>query len=413
MKRTALFCFLFIFRMVSIAQVISPKENMDSCTMEISLLTCAPGTDLYSLFGHTAIRVRDARRGMDIVYNYGTFDDTDPMFYIKFMRGIMRYSLSAETYDSFMQEYVYEHRAVVAQVLNLSCAENNHLYEALRKNTLDENRLYDYHFHTDNCTTRAAMIIESSTSDSLIYKNILPLNSAAAIPASAAPGLTFRDMIHEYLDKQHVSWSEFGIDLFLGLNLDKRVTNIEAIHFLPDYLYKGMDNAGTGKKNFVSARQTLLDFPGLKTTTGGLTPMILFQCLLLVLIILFFFRVSPGVAKSLLIFDIIFFTLLGLLGLLMSAMWLGRVDDVCRNNMNILWAVPTHIVAVFFIRKKYNWVKYYFLITAIIALILAIGFAWWPQRMNPAVLPILGIIIFRGFHIFQIRNHAEKPAIQN
>jgi hypothetical protein len=65
--------------------------------MEISLLTCAPGNELYSLFGHTAIRVRDARRGMDVVYNYGTFDDTDPMFYIKFMRGIMRYSLSAQT----------------------------------------------------------------------------------------------------------------------------------------------------------------------------------------------------------------------------------------------------------------------------------------------------------------------------
>src|SRR5664279_2340170 len=151
MKRTTILSVLLMFGMISIAQMNPAPVNTDSCTMEISLLTCAPGKDLYSIFGHTAIRVRDIGRGMDIVYNYGIFDDTDPMFYLKFMRGIMRYSLSAETYDSFMQEYQYEHRAVVGQVLDMSCAEKNNLYEALRKNTLDENRIYDYHFHTDNC----------------------------------------------------------------------------------------------------------------------------------------------------------------------------------------------------------------------------------------------------------------------
>ena len=101
-------------------------------------------------------------------------------------------------------EYEYEHRAVVGQILNLNCTEKNQLYEALRKNTLDENRFYEYHFHTDNCTTRAARIIESNTKDSFWYKNILP-----------DPGPSFRDMIHEYLDRQKQYWSEFGIDMLL------------------------------------------------------------------------------------------------------------------------------------------------------------------------------------------------------
>ena len=92
----------------------------------------------------------------------------------------------------------------------------------------------------------------------------------------------------------------------------------------------------------------------------------------------------------------------------MAYLWLGRVDNVCRNNINIFWALPTHMVAVFFIRKKSAWVKYYFLVTAILAVLLLIGFPWWAQRMNTAVLPILGIIIFRSFYIFQNRNHAEK-----
>lgn len=416
MKRTVLTCIFFAFAFITKSQTDQFRLTSDSCTMEISLLTCAPGNELYSLFGHTAIRVRDARRGMDIVYNYGTFDDTDPLFYVKFMRGIMRYSLSAQTFDNFMQEYQYEHRPVVAQILDLSCAEKNKLYEALRNNTLDENRLYDYYFLTDNCTTRAGKMIEANTAESLIYRDILPVNSSVVLPPAnsslSGPGLTFRDMIHEYLDKQHAAWSEFGIDLFLGLNLDKKVTNTEAIHFLPDYLSAGMDSAFEGNKRLVSEKKIILSFPASKPPSEGLTPMAFFQCLLLGTIILFLFRTSASIAKTLLIFDIVFFSLLGLLGILMTFMWLGRIDDVCSDNINVLWALPSHIVAVFFIRKRFKWVKYYFLISAIIAFILGVGFFLWPQSMNPAVLPILGIIVFRGFYLFQIRNHAEKPVVQ-
>src|SRR5450755_1635453 len=169
MKRIVIIILFFAYGIPAFTQA-----RKDSCTFEISLLTCAPGTDLYSIFGHTAIRVRNKTRGMDIVYNYGTFDDTDPLFYVHFTRGIMRYSLSAETLDSFMMEYEMEHRTVWAQVLNLTCEEKIRLYEALRKNTLDENRLYDYHFHTDNCTTRADRIIESNAGSTFQYKNILP-----------------------------------------------------------------------------------------------------------------------------------------------------------------------------------------------------------------------------------------------
>jgi Domain of unknown function (DUF4105) len=392
MKHTAIAVLLFISYITAFAQA-----NNDSCTMEISLLTCAPGADLYSIFGHTAIRVRDARRGMDIVYNYGTFDDTDPLFYIHFTKGIMNYSLSAETYDDFMTEYEYEHRPVMGQVLNLNCAEKNQLYEALRKNTLDENRFYQYHFHTDNCTTRAARIIESNTKDSFWYENILP-----------QPGPSYRDMIHEYLNPQHQYWSKFGIDMCLGMNLDMKPSNIQAIHFLPDYLFRGMDHAMEGNKKLVVEKQKLLSFPETKIPGNPFTPMVVFTILLMLGIVFYFLRNK----KPLLIFDISFFSLMGLFGLLIAALWLGRVDDVCRNNINIFWAFPTHLIAVFFIRKKAAWIKYYFLVTAILASVLLIGFPWWPQRMNAAVYPILAIIIFRGVCIFLKRNYAEKNIVQ-
>jgi hypothetical protein len=136
-------------------------------------------------------------------------------------------------------EYQAEHRAVLAQSLNLTCAEKNQLYEALRKNTLEENRFYAYHFHTDNCTTRAGRIIEANTKDPVIYKNILP-----------SPGPSFRDMIHEYLFRQHQYWSAFGIDMLLGVHLDVKPTNVEA-SFLTRYQLKGLDSAQTGNKSLV------------------------------------------------------------------------------------------------------------------------------------------------------------------
>jgi len=395
MKRSVIFILLFIGSLSASAQV-----KADPCSLEISLLTCAPGTDLYSIFGHTAIRVQDPRRGMDIVYNYGTFDYDDPKFYIHFTKGIMNYSLSVATFSDFMAEYKTDRRSVVEQVLDLSCQEKNNLYESLRQNTLEENRIYQYHFHTDNCTTRAARMIENSAGTTFAYKNILP-----------SPGPSFRDMIHEYLDRQKQNWSEFGIDLLLGSNLDINPSNIEAIHFLPDYLYRGMDNASANNKPLVSENNRLLDFPPLKMSVFGLTPTALFECILMLTIILFMFKSSPAITKTLLVFDIIFFTILGLVGILMAYLWFGRVDDVCRNNINIFWALPTHFIAVFFIRKKAFWLKYYFLITAILAAVLLIGFHWWPQRMNFAVIPILIIIIFRAFSLSKNRNHAEKASI--
>jgi hypothetical protein len=158
----------------------------------------------------------------------------------------------------------------------------------------------------------------------------------------------------------------------------------------------------------VAEKQTLLSFPKTETGSGWLTPISVFILLFLLSIGFYFLKnKTPS-----LIFDIIFFSMMGLFGLLITYLWLGRVDEVCRNNINILWALPTHLIAVFFIRKKTAWIKYYFLITAILAAFLLIGFPWWPQKMNMAVVPILGIIIFRSFNLFQNRNHAEKAIVQ-
>ena len=87
----------------------------DSCSLRISIITCSPGLELYSIFGHSAIRITDSLSETDIVYNYGTFDVGDPDFYIKFLKGKMNYFLSQQDFRNFAYSYYFDQRGVSEQ----------------------------------------------------------------------------------------------------------------------------------------------------------------------------------------------------------------------------------------------------------------------------------------------------------
>lgn len=378
----------FLFFLLCCSTTFKSFAQSDSCRLQISLLTCGPGEDLYSIFGHTAIRVVDKVSGTDTVYNYGTFDDSDPYFYFKFTKGIMLYSLSVEPFSYFMEEYREEHRAVTQQLLDLSCADKTKLLAALQSNAIEQNRYYNYHFYNDNCTLRARDIIKNQSSKPVSFKNILPDKHP-----------TYRQLIDGYLNASNKYWEKFGIDILLGSHLDAQVTNEQAM-FLPDYLMMGFDSAVKDGQQLVKYKQEII--PANKITgnkTSWFTPTSFFTFLLLIAL-LFAFIKAPWSATALNIFDFIFFLFLGLLGILMLYLWLARVDTVCRNNINILWAIPTHSIIVFFFRKQKRWVKNYFFFTAVISALLLLGWKLWPQELSSAALPICLLIIFRSISIF-------------
>ncbi len=219
----------------------------DSCNLKISLLTCGPGADLYSIWGHTAIRVVEKNTGRNLVFNYGTFDFDDPDFYTKFTRGKLLYFVSISSYTNFLYEYQYEGRSVIEQELNLNCGEKQKLSEALHVNTKEENKYYSYDFALDNCSTRPRDVIINNSNDSVNFKNIFP-----------DPIPSYRDLIHENLDKYHQPWSKFGIDLILGRRLDHRPSNVDAM-FLPYYVMKGFDSATVNNKPLVSSKKIILN----------------------------------------------------------------------------------------------------------------------------------------------------------
>ena len=102
MARLILISFILTFSIGSRGQ-----QGVDTLmnNTQISLLTCDPGSEIYSLFGHSAVRVKNEVKDFDVVFNYGTFDFQTPNFTLKFMRGKLPYRLAVASYGSFLKEY--------------------------------------------------------------------------------------------------------------------------------------------------------------------------------------------------------------------------------------------------------------------------------------------------------------------
>ena len=379
MKKILSFFFLFTIYISSTAQ-------NDSCHLRISLLTCTPGEELYSTFGHSALRVVDSSSNTDLVFNYGTFDFDDPEFYNKFVKGKLLYFVSIDSLPSFMYEYEYYKRGVTEQVINISCNEKQKLAAALFENAKEENKYYRYDFNYDNCTTRLRDMLEKSGGDTLESKNILP-----------KPNTTFRNLIHVYLDRGGQQWSKLGIDILLGSPLDKKVTNREAM-FLPDYLLMAFDSSKLNGQPVVSEKKILLNYFDAYKTKTGITPFIVFGVLFILIasLSIFVFKTWNLFFK---VFDLFFFFTIGLIGILILFMWFGTEHAMCKNNFNLLWALPTHVPVAFMLFSNKNWVNSYFRYIFFYTIALLLAWFFLPQQFNTALLPVLGIILVRSFFI--------------
>ena len=382
MKKNGSLFFCFFLSLSLLAQI--DPYRYGSCRFRVSLLTCTPGTELYSTFGHSALRIVDSISGTDIIYNYGTFDFEDPHFYTKFIRGKLLYFVSVDEFTNFMYQYQYEKRGITEQVLSLSCAEKQKLVTALEENAREENKYYKYDFVYDNCTTRLRDLVAAATADTDLTKNIIP------------PGTSFRNLIHEYLNKSGQYWSKLGIDMLMGTPVDKKISNKEAM-FLPDYLLKGFDSTTIGQRNLVLEKKTILAPSFEVNNKMFFTPLVVFSILFLLVTILSFTSGRKAGKSFLNIFDKAFFLLCGLLGLLILFMWFGTDHLACSNNFNLAWALPTHLFIAPFIHQQKTWIKIYFQIIFWLTLFLVVAWFFLPQQMNNAFLPITGIILVRSF----------------
>ncbi|GAA4302519.1 DUF4105 domain-containing protein [Compostibacter hankyongensis] len=365
-----------------------PAPAPDSCTLRISLLTIGVGDDLYSIFGHTGIRATDPATGMDVVFNYGTFDFSDPHFYQKFIRGKLLYYLSADRFSDFMAAYREEERSVTEQVLNLSCVDRESIFAFLRNNARPENRSYKYDFFYDNCSTRPRDVFAGI------------LGNSWQMPDQLIPqGSTFRLLFNPYMDRH--AWSRLGMNLLLGRPADVMVNSWQSM-FLPDYLMKALDSTSVNGQLLVREKRVL--YTPLQTARPAppFWEMPLWWFIALGVLLLLF-SVGPGQRyKSIQPWiDRCLFFLTGLLGCLMLFMWYGTDHQACSQNWNLLWAIPLHLPFSFFTQRNALWVKRYALLTFALALLVLAGWLFLPQALPPEMFPVILVLAVRAFRIYK------------
>ena len=386
MRKHLLFI-LLILCFVSMANAFQPHHRGQlSPQAKVSMLTASPGPELYTVFGHSALWVHDPANGIDEVYNWGTFDFNTPNFYPLFIQGRLLYMLTVTSLNSFLYSYMIDGRSVHEQVLNLTAAEKQDIYDFLQINRQPENIHYYYDFFFDNCATRVRDLVD------------MHLDIDWGPDPHPYEERSFRQMLKPYV--QHIPWISFGIDLLLGLPSDKIATPWHYM-FLPDEMAIAFQQARHGDgRMLVSGYNELLPLTFETARSFPVTPTMVFWALwaLGVLSLL-----KPRAAR---IFDKVYFTVLGLAGLMLFYLWFVSDHHATAQNLSLLWALPTHLYFIYRAsvlsanNKTYgpggSLVKrlpvIYFRMVFVAGVLLLILWPLNPQGFHPAFFPIIALM---------------------
>ena len=300
-------------------------DPMDS--VEISLLTCQPHDEVYSLYGHTAIRFRDSRKGrmIDAAFNYGVFDFKKPLFVLRFVFGLTDYELGAYPYRYFVEEYRQFGCLVTEQVLNLTSKEKQTLQDALAENLKPENKIYRYNYFYNNCTTKARDIIEQCINGKIEYSEREDFTPS------------YRDMIHEMTRDN--PWSRFGNDILLGIKADMSTTQREQ-EFLPHYLMYDFDHAQiyeNGQYRPLVKERRIAVPAGVQMTKTGfpLSPMAFGIILLAVGLVIFLIEWKKRCAF--IVWELLLMIATGTIGIMLTLMIFSQHPTVSLNLQIILF----------------------------------------------------------------------------
>lgn len=359
---------LYVLFVLFFAQTLLAQASPDDA-ITVSVLTVGTADASHSLYGHTALRIKDDFRGIDRVYNYGMFDFRTPNFIVRFVKGDMQYFAGAYPYADFEYNYRYENRSIYEQTLHLSTEEKVALIAALEKSITGDDKYYTYKFIQRNCTTKVVDIINKVLQKNSVYKHDVS-------------DLTYREVLYPYAKDQF--FQKLGINIIFGAKTDERATTL----FLPFDLKNNLDRTTYNKTPFITGHKTLFEANRVpqKAWWDSIYTLLFF----LLLIVVVHKKVSTH----------FYFIVVGLLGIFFSLVGFYSFHEEISLNYNVLLFNPILLFVVFF-----NWKKNQkaFLFTSYFALVcLAIYFLFmltkihleivWPFIVAHAILLVRGCL---------------------
>lgn len=332
---------------------------------KVSVITCGPGKEIYSVFGHTALRIADPANRFDKVYNYGTFDFNTPDFALKFARGNLAYFLSVTSFDNFVYAYQIENRSLSEQVLQISREQAQQIYNALEVNLQPDNKYYRYQFFSDNCTTRIYNLLVES------------LNGHITTDTSYIGEQTsYRQLFNPYLE--NFPWVRLGMNIGLGIETDQKVSFKQRL-FLPATLEQAISYSYLTNNNMPlvaevnSLYSPIVDIQEQSSFT--LSPLLLlniFACM----VISFSLLIHQKPQSKLLLDDMVFGST-GVAGVILLLLWIFSLHTPTYQNLNLLWLNPLNLLFIF---VQYRWqifTRYYIQANILLlSLLIAANLLW-------------------------------------
>lgn len=370
---------------VLLTDVSSQKITVETpdTGIDVYLLTIDPGIETYSHYGHSALRVKIHSNNIDVVYNWGVFDFSTPNFAWKFAKGKLDYMLVADSFERFISQYVHEKRSVYQQKVNLDQKETEHLLSLISENMKPENVKYRYDFFYDDCSTRIRDLFEKIFGDALVYPEF---KDRADLP-------TFRDKVGEY--QRDYPWLNAGIDLLFGLSAYRKASVRDQM-FLPFDLQSVLSETTIlkGRKLIPLLRnpETIIKYPLPQHKRSVLTSPLVILGLLLILVIIIS---ATYRGKGNRIIDIVFFTAISVLSVLMIFFNFFSDHEQLKWNMNILWLNPVILLCLVSLLLGWNR-ESWFRIAFFLALIILVPMFFMPAVFNNAFIPLNLIIILRS-----------------
>ena len=305
-----------------------PQFNPITPQTQISILTVGVADESHSLYGHTAIRVKDVSNNFDYVWNYGMFDFRTENFILKFVKGDLQYYAGAYPYTDFEYSYQEENRSIYEQILNISLEEKQKLFERLSQSVFSEEKFYTYKFIDRNCTTKAIDVVNEALENKPI-QNTLHQNES------------YRSILFPYQENQF--WMNFGINIIFGHRPDEQAS----VLFLPLDLMKILENTQYKGKPLASKAQILYKDSRPEKKFD------FFNSIFALLVILTIFVLINRKLST-----IFYFGILGLIGLLFTFVSFYSFHREVLWNYNILLFNPLNILLIYFtIKNNVIWIK--------------------------------------------------------
>lgn len=321
MTKKLLLVFLLICCQIGFSQSLVSDNTI------VSILTVGTADASHSLYGHTALRIKDETKNIDLVYNYGMFDFSTPNFMFKFVKGDLQYYAAAYPYADFEYSYRVENRSIYEQVLNMTVVEKQSLISKLDASLSSDDRYYTYKFIDRNCTTKVIDVVNGVLGGKpIVKKNI--------------DSKTYRDVLFPYVENHF--YQKLGINIIFGHRVDDQAT----IMFLPLDLFENLKVSSYKDKPLVTETNVIFEAnrPSIFSFLDSIYS--------LIVVLLLFVLIKKRAMQA------TYFLILGLIGLLFSLIGLYSLHQEVLWNYNVLLFNPLFLVLLYFMAtNNEKWIK--------------------------------------------------------